>query len=179
MIFTAILGLVTGLLPELLKYLNKRADNAHEIEMFRLEMQGQELMHRDAMEQINAEADIQEDATLHAPQQSFGVQILDKMHESGMSPWLITPMLYIYTFLDLLQAIVRPGITLAITGFYMYVKWAQYAMLNTVSDPDKWYDTILKLWTSDDMAVFVLVLSYWFGNRMAQKAFANKKVGWN
>lgn len=178
-----ILGLVGGLLssflPELLKWLNKKSDNAHEIEMFRLQMQGQEQMHRDRIEEINAQADIAESVQLHAPMQSFGIQMLDKMHDSGMSQWLMTPLMYLYTFLDVLQAIVRPGITLAITGFYVFIKYAQYnAILAVQSDGGDYYNAVTNIWGENDLAIFVMVLSYWFGSRQAGKFFAKKSNGW-
>jgi hypothetical protein len=174
-------GLVSSFLPELLKYLNKKTDNAHEIEMFRLQMQGQEQMHRDRLEEIEANADIAESIQLHAPMQSFGVQMLDKMHDSGMSQWLMIPLMYIYTFLDFLQAVVRPGITMAITGFYMFTKYAQYQSLLAVqSNGTDYYNAVTQMWNDNDLAIFVMVLSYWFGSRMAQKAFNNKKAsGWS
>jgi len=178
-IFTAIIGLAGGFLPELLKYFNKRLDNAHELDMFKLQVSAMEMQHRDKLEEINAEADIAESEQLHAPMQSFGVQFLDKMHDIGVSQWMLMPMLWMYAFLDLLQGIVRPGITLAMTAFYMLVKYDQYQMLQRINDGDKWYDVVGKLWTTDDANIFVMVLAFWFGNRMAQKAFGSKANGWS
>lgn len=174
----ALLGFFGGFLPKLLTLIERWQDNAHEVEMFKLQMQGQELMHRNRLEEINVTADIQESIALHEPIPAYGVSFLDKMEDTGYSKWFMLPLLYLYTCLDALQIVVRPGITLAITLFYMTTKYAQYQMFATLPDVDGFFENILKLYTDFDRDILILVLSYWFGSRIAKGLDMGKKNDW-
>jgi hypothetical protein len=67
---------------------------------------------------------------------------------------------------------VRPSVTYAAFAFYMIVKFARFRLMESVVSSDtQWYELVAKMWDGNDMAVLTLVLSYWFGNRIAQKAF--------
>lgn len=176
----ALLGFFGGFLPEILKLFNRWQDNKHELEMFKLQMQAQSQMHRDELETINVQADVATDVLIHQPIPSYGVPFLDKMAHAGYSAWLMIPLLYLYTALDVLQVIVRPGITLAITAFYMWYKYAQYVLFQTTTGPDDWFQNVLALYSDFDRDILVLVLSYWFGSRMAQKSLgtSSQNNGW-
>lgn len=74
-IFSAVLGFAAPFLPELLKYFNRKQDNAHELEMMKLQIEKGAAEHTWRIEEINTTADIAESATLRVPQKSFGVQL--------------------------------------------------------------------------------------------------------
>ncbi len=174
----ALLGFFGGFLPKILTLFERWQDNKHEKEMFELQMKGQEQMHRDRLEEINVTADIQESIKLHEPIPSYGVPFLDKMNSAGYSAWLMMPLLYLYTFLDAISIIVRPGITLALVAFYMATKWAMYQQFVGVADADYW-DALLKVYTTYDQDLLTLVVSYWFGSRVAKGLDMGKtKGGW-
>jgi hypothetical protein len=164
----ALLGFFGGFLPKILTLFERWQDNKHEKEMFALQMKGQEMMHRNRLEEINVTADIQESIALHEPIPAYGVSFLDKMDDKGYSKWLMIPLLYLYTALDALQIVVRPGITLALTAFYMVSKYALYQQFTTVYSGEDWFDALLRIYTDYDRDLLTLVLSYWFGSRLAK-----------
>lgn len=174
MILTAILGFAAPFLPELLKYFNRKQDNQHELEMMKLQMQRGAQEHLWRMEEINTTADIKEGELVHAPMNSFGVQLLDAAKGHKLSGWALYPVFYLFSFLDFLSGLVRPGITYAAFGFYITVKWAQLSI--AMSSNQDFATAILGVWAENDMSIVVLVLSYWFGQRAAKSAFGGSAL---
>mgnify|MGYP006969554431 CR=1 FL=1 len=67
---------------------------------------------------------------------------------------------------------VRPAVTYAIVGFYMVVKLARFRLMESVvSDDTRWFELVARVWDEHDFAVLTLVIGFWFGNRIAQRAF--------
>lgn len=165
MILNAIFGFAAPFLPELLRWFQDKDDKAHELAMFKLQMDYAQLEHTMKLEEMNAEADIQEATVLHQAAPSYGVQLLDaaeKWAESGWGKALITPAFYLFTLTDFVSEMVKPSITYAAIGFYM---WYKYALLQLN------HNNVLAIWTDTDFGVVMLVLSYWFGHRAAKAAF--------
>lgn len=174
----ALLGFLGGFLPKLLGMTQSWMDNKHELDMFKLQISAQEQMHRDKLETMNVQADILDNIQVHQPIASYGVPFLDKMHDTGISQWFMLPLLYVYTALDFLQIFVRPGITLALTAFYMVVKYAMFQQIATVYAGDEWYKAVLAVFTDYDKDLVTLVLSYWFGSKIASgTGFSNRPIG--
>lgn len=170
-ILSAIFGFVAPFLPELLKFFTRKQDNAHELQMMemRLKHAGQEHLWR--MEEINATADIAEMKALHRPQESMGVRLLDAAG-ARYPAWVVVPAFWAFALLDWLSGMVRPTVTYAAFAFYMIVKLARFRLMESVvSDDTRWFELVARIWDEHDMAVLTLVLSYWFGNRIAQRAF--------
>ena len=128
--FSAILGFGAPFLPELLKYFNRKQDNAHELSMMSLQAQLAEKQHAWKMEEIITTADAAETVELHKPMSSFGVQLLDAAKGQGLSGWALYPAFYLFAILDFISGFVRPGITYVAFGFYMSVKWAELIVAN-------------------------------------------------
>lgn len=173
-ILSAVFGFLAPFLPELLKWFTRKQDNAHEIAMTKLRLEAASQEHIWRLEEINATADIAEMKALHAPQPSLGVKLLDAA--DGKYPaWTIVPIFWLFGLLDWLSGMVRPAVTYAAFTFYMTVKFARFRLMESVVSSDtQWYELVARMWDGNDMAVLTLVLSYWFGNRIAQKAF-----GWD
>lgn len=174
MILTAIIGFVAPFLPELLKFFNRKQDNLHELEMMKLQMQKGAQEHLWRMEEIVTAADSKEAELLHAPMNSFGVQLLDAAKGHKLSGWALYPVFYLFSILDFLSGLVRPGITYAAFGFYMAVKWAQLS--TSIDDNGLLADALLAVWSDEDRAIVILVLSYWFGQRAAKGAFGGSAM---
>ena len=178
-IFSALIGFAAPFLPEVLKYFTRKQDNAQELAMFNLQIQQAASEHLYRMEEITTQGDISESIELHKPQSSFGVQLLDAAKGHGLSGWALYPTFYLFCVLDFLSGMVRPGITYAAFGFYVSVKWAQLTIAKVGSSTLS--VALLQVWTSEDRAIVILVLSYWFGNRSAKAAFGgsamNAKAG--
>lgn len=174
MMLTAIIGFVAPFLPELLKFFNRKQDNLHELEMMKLQMQKGAQEHLWRMEEIVTAADSKEAELLHAPMNSFGVQLLDAAKGHKLSGWALYPVFYLFSILDFLSGLVRPGITYAAFGFYMAVKWAQLS--TSIDDNGLLADALLAVWSDEDRAIVILVLSYWFGQRAAKGAFGGSAM---
>jgi len=138
--------------------------------MMDLQIKAKSQEHIYKMEEISASADIEESKGVHQPVHSFGVQLLDAAKGYNMSPWVLTPAFYLFTLLDFISSLVRPAITYAAFAFYSIVKWAQLQTALKAA-PDQWQQAVLAVWTSSDMSIVILVLSYWFGQRAAKAAF--------
>jgi len=170
-ILSAVFGFIAPLLPELLRILQRRQDNAHELRLIELRLKAEAERHLWRMEEIAARADIAEAAELHRPPVSFGVQLLDAAARFGWSRALTLPVFYLFSLLDFAAGMVRPAITYAAFGLYGAVKWAQYEMFFLLSTDMTVAEALLKIWREEDLAVLTLCLSYWFGHRAAKAAF--------
>lgn len=173
-IFSAVLGFAAPFLPEVLKYFNRKADNAHELAMLRLQGELADKQHAYRMEEIGIQGDIGEAIELHKPQKSFGVQLLDAAKGHGLSGWALYPAFYLFCIMDFLAGMVRPGITYAAFGFYMAVKWAELTIARVNSSALS--AALLQVWSQEDRAIVILVLSYWFGHRSAKAAFGGSAM---
>lgn len=168
-IFSTVFGFLAPFVPQVIKHFQDKADRAHELEMFKLRLDASAKEHTWRMEEIEAKADIAEMETLRTPQQSFGVQMLDAAKDSKFGKWALVPAFYLFTLLDWFSGMVRPAITYAMVAFYMTVKWASYESLR--ASQIEWTTAILQVWSENDWAVLMLVLSYWFGSRTAKAVF--------
>ena len=141
----AVFGLLSGALPEALKYFKQKQDNQHELKVMELQMQQQAQGHIERLEEINTQADIADSQALYkaAEQKMTGVRWVD-------------------AFISLLISSVRPVITYSFFGLYAAVKLSMYR------------GSMVELWTEMDMAVFATIISHWFGYRSMTK-FSGKK----
>lgn len=176
------LPFVVSFLPEILKWWNAREANRHELAMMEMRLKYAEKEHLWKMEEINVSADIKEAELLHAPQASFGVQVLDAAKGHKMSSWTIVPVFWAFAFLDWLSGIVRPAVTFAAFGFYMAYKIAcLMVMQHTVENPQEWYYQVSALWGEQDWDLLSMCLSFYFGLRARKEIFggnaANNHAG--
>ena len=106
-IIGSILGLFGSLLPEILKYFTQKEDHKHEIEMGKLQMESMKLQGQIKLEELNAQADIEETKVLHtsAEQKLTGVRWIDAI-------------------VSLYNMSVRPTLTYAFFALYGYVKFS-------------------------------------------------------
>lgn len=150
------LGFIGGFIPEILKFFKQKQENKHEIDILKLQMQAQSQLHTERLEEINAEADISESKALYESA---------KIEKTGVS--------WVDAILGLYNGTVRPTITYLFTGLYCTMKLAQiYSMVNVSGT--SFLDAVKYTYTETDMACLMLVLSYWFGQRMATKVFKIK-----
>lgn len=172
-LLSAVFGFAAPFLPELLKYFNRKQDNLHELEMMKLQMEAAAAQHTWRMEEINATADIKEAELLHTQPQSFGVQLLDAGTKWAQKGWLL-PVFYLFSLLDFIAGMVRPTITYAAFGFYAWVKYSQITLAAQTAGSLSL--AALQVWGEADMAIIVMVLSYWFGHRAAKQAFGGSAL---
>ena len=171
-----ILSFVTGFLgpviPQIFKWFERKQEYAQELALMELRLRQGALEHTWRMEEISANADIAEMQTLRTPQQSFGVQLLDAakgwVESKGWGAWAILPVFYLFAFLDFVTGMVRPTVTYAAFGFYMVYKWTLFQSLAVTSGREA---AILATWSEQDWSVLLLVLGFYFGQRMMKAAF--------
>ncbi len=171
-LLSSIFGFAAPFFPQLIQYFRDKADREHELAMFELRMKFADKEHGWKMEEINAHADIAEMQSLRSPQQSFGVQLLDagqKWATTAWGKWLITPGFYLFAILDFVNGMVRPTVTYAIVWFYMLVKYGQYEIAKIIASTGAQAAT--SIWSEQDFAILTLVLSYFFGARVAKAVF--------
>jgi len=137
----ALLGFLSSIAPTLLKLYQDKQDKQHELKLLELQMQAQAQLHTAKMEEIGAQADIEESKALYE---------FAKPENSG---WLPADVI-----IALATSLVRPIIT--------YSFFALYAWVKVVMIIDK-----AQIWTDFDAAIFSTVIAFWFGARSAQKAF--------
>jgi hypothetical protein len=167
-ILSALFGFAAPFLPELFKYLQRKQDAKHEIDILSLQMQKSAAEAAWRLEEISAQADVAEATALHMPQQSFGIQILDAGTKWTSKGWIL-PVFYLFAILDFVAGMVRPGITYAAFGFYAFVKYSQIEL--AMATAGSLTMAALQVWGDADQAIVVMVLSYWFGHRAAKAAF--------
>ena len=166
-ILSALLGFMGPFIPELIKLFRQKQDNYHELAVLEMQTKIAANQHLYKMEELNTTADISEMQTLRLPQQSFGVQILDAAKDWPKA--LIVPVFYMFAILDFLSGMVRPGVTYAITGFYLMYKWALFEQAKMVAG--SWDRAAIVIWTEMDFSILLLVIGYWFGQRAMRATF--------
>ena len=155
-ILTSIIGFVGGFVPDILKYFKQKQDNAHELEVMKLQMEAQEKLHTQRLEEINAQADIAESKALYESA---------KIEYTGVG--------WVDGTIGFLNGTVRPVVAYLFVGLYSVVKLAQvYSMVE--GSGTTYLDAVKYTYTELDMSCLMLVLSYYFGQRMATKVFKLK-----
>ena len=170
-LLSALFGFAAPFLPEVVKFFTRKQDYKHELDMMEMRLKHASQEHLWRMEEISATADIAEAKELHKPTPSFGVQILDKAHQSNFGKWSLLPAFYLFVFLDFISGLVRPSITYAAFGFYAAFKIALFQTLTGSRFENTWEGAVVQMWGEQDWAVLTLVLSYYFGLRSYKATF--------
>lgn len=155
-VLSAIIGFVGGFIPEILRLWSKKQDQAHELAMMNVQIEANKILHTQRLEEINTEADIKESIALYenAKIELTGVRWADAS-------------------LAIYNGSVRPTITYGFVGMYMFVKFSMlYTYLYIQKMPV--IQVAQHIWTEFDNSTLMLVLGYWFGQRMAAKTFGIK-----
>jgi len=168
----AIIGLLAPFLPDVLGMFRASQDHKQELEML-------ELRHRMAkdefgwrIEEVNVKADIAEMRAIRKPHASYGIQLLDKAQQSDgvIWKWAINCVFLMFAVLDWAISSVRPGVTYWIFGLYAAIKTATIWRLFEITE--SMTDAILndRVWTTFDQELLMLVVSFWFGQRLRARA---------
>jgi ABC-type multidrug transport system fused ATPase/permease subunit len=147
-------GLFGGLLrlaPEVFKIFDKKNERAHELRMLEAEMEFAKVRGEIAMRQ----ADVQlQTAELDAMTQAFKEQ----SETAKNAGW----------FVSAISALVRPTVTYLFLALYAAVKVAAY--LIAIEQGGNWKDVLTSMWGSDDLAVFNMIISFWFVGRVYERS---------
>jgi hypothetical protein len=154
MLETLLGGVFGGLLrlaPEVFKIFDKKNERAHELRMLEAEMEFAKVRGEIAMRQ----ADVQlQTAELDAMTQAFKEQ----SETAKNAGW----------FVSAISAMVRPTVTYLVLALYAAVKVAAY--LIAIEQGGNWKDVLTSMWGSDDLAVFNMIISFWFVGRVYERS---------
>ena len=136
----SVLGFGTSFLPKVIDFFQDKSDKKHELAVMEVQIRQQKELADQKLEAINVNADIREIESLHKSMQPTGVK-----------------------FIDGLRGSVRPVITYAFFGLFVFVEVSAYLALtaqgiSALDAADATFD-------QDTRALFAAVISFWFGGR--------------
>jgi hypothetical protein len=147
-------GVFGGLLrlaPEVFKIFDKKNERAHELRMLEAEMEFAKVRGEIAMRQADVHL---QTAELDAMTQAFKEQ----SETARSAGW----------FVSAISAMVRPTVTYLFLTLYAAVKVAAY--LIAIEQGGNWKDVLTSMWGSDDLAVFNMIISFWFVGRVYERS---------
>ena len=146
----SLLGGVFRIAPEILKWLDRRGEREHELKMVQAEMEFAKVRGEIAMREAEARMTV---AELDAMQTA-----LKEQGETARSGGKVVAAM---------SALVRPIVTYWFVALYSVVKITSIAM--AIDANGDWKEVIVKSWTQDDMAMLMLVLTFWFVGRVWER----------
>lgn len=144
-------GGLLRMLPELLGFLNKKTDNAHELAMLDRQFQLESTRAAARVHEIEVQGNISETLALLSAQQEA---LKGQMQKVGV--WWV----------DALNFLVRPLTTYYFLAFYGIVKLAMIVVAMRSADP---WVSIIQCWSAEDGAILSGILAFWFVGRVFDK----------
>ena len=145
-------GGLMRLLPEVFSFMNKKADNKHELDMMDKQFQLEQSRSANRIQEIQVQGDINETLAL-----------LDAQKEALKSQMQVTNVWWV----DAMNFLVRP-----LTTYYFLLMYgaAKMAMFVTAiyGDVTGW-EAILRIYDAEDRAILSAILSFWFVGRVIDK----------
>tara|TARA_R100000664_G_C2745817_1_gene133573 strand:- start:970 stop:1419 length:450 start_codon:yes stop_codon:yes gene_type:complete len=141
----SLLGFGTSFLPKVMDYFQDRSDKAHELKVMEVQIRQQKELASQKLEMVNVEADIREVEALQKSMQPTGVAWVDGLRGS-----------------------VRPVITYAFFGLFVFVEVSAYYALTAQGVSG--LDAVNAVWDEDTKALFAAVIAFWFGGRAINRA---------
>jgi hypothetical protein len=141
------LGGLLRLAPEILKGLDRKNERAHELAMMEIEIRIAEKRMEHEMRRVDAAMTIAEMDAISAAVKEQG----QTARAAGK-------------FVAAVSALVRPVVTYWFVIMYSLVKVVGMTM--AVQAGGDWKEVLVSSWTADDMAMLVMVLSFWFVGRV-------------
>jgi succinyl-CoA synthetase beta subunit len=147
-------GVFGGLLrlaPEVFKIFDKKNERAHELRMVEAEMEFAKVRGEIAMRQTEA-------AMTMAEMDTMAEAFKEQSQTAKNAGW----------FVSAISALVRPTVTYAFLALFVAVKVAAY--LIAIEQGGNWKDVLTSMWGSDDLAVFNMIISFWFVGRVYERS---------
>lgn len=162
---TLLSGLGGGILrvvPELIAFFNKKADNSHELAMMDKQIELQKMKGADDRALVAAQGEQTRATVLTEGEIKTQLSQLDAIREALKDQMQKTG----FFIIDCLNFLVRPITTYYYLGLYGFVK---YAMIQVaMQQADKW-GAVKSCWSAEDAAVLAGILSFWFVGRVFDK----------
>ena len=148
---SAILGGLMGgifrILPEVIKLFDKVSERKHELELLKTEMEFAKIRGEIMMKQAEAAMTVAELDAMSAAIQEQG----QTARAAGK-------------FVAAISALVRPLVTYWFVFFYSAVKIITISL--ALDQNGNWKEVIVSAWTVDDMAILMMILTFWFVGRI-------------
>lgn len=149
-IFGGLLGGLFRLAPEVLKWLDRKDERAHELSMLDKEMAFAQIRAEQAMHTVDAQVDVaQMDAIGKALEGQATMAVAAGKFVAGIS------------------ALVRPLVTYWVVALWSGVKIASIVLV--YQGGGSWQEMLLKNWGPDDNAILSMILIFWFVGRAIDK----------
>jgi len=146
-IIGALLGAVTGVIPDIVGYFQKRENNKHELEVLRLQMEAKEKGTKLDMAFEELKADLGEGDSL-------------RRHDSSLHGG---------KFMDALRASVRPVITYCFFILFAMVEGSAIWFMAHNTEMN-FVEIMTAIWDENTQGMFAAILGFWFGSRAMNKA---------
>jgi hypothetical protein len=153
MLETLLGGVFGGLLrlaPEAFKLFDRANERKHELAMVGAEMEFAKIRGEIAMRQTEA-------VMTMAEMDTMAEAFKEQSQTAKNAGW----------FVSAISALVRPVVTYAFLGLFVAVKVAAY--LIAIEQGGNWKDVLITMWGADDLAVFNMILSFWFVGRVYER----------
>lgn len=151
MVLEGLLGSLFGgifrMAPEVLKYLDRGNERKHELEILDRQLESEKLRGAQKLEEQYVDYST---AQLNAIGEAFKQQ-----GEADAKAW---------KWVASMSALVRPGVTYALFGLYVFGKVVILTAANVT-----WDQLVSKAWTTEDFAMLNMILTFWFVGRTIEK----------
>ena len=146
----SIFGGLFRLAPEVLKFLDKKNERAHELNMFQLQTD---------LEKMRGEFRVEEKYVDYSIQQTEAIKeaFKEQAETAKAAGW----------FVAAISALVRPGITWAL--FFMYATVKAAALVMAFQTGAVWTEVVTTVWDEDDFGLFTMCISFFFVGRPLEK----------
>ena len=146
----SIFGGIFRLAPEVLKFLDKKNERGHELNMFQLQTD---------LEKMRGEFRVEEKYVDYSIQQLDSIKeaFKEQAETAKAAGW----------FVAAISALVRPGITWCL--FFMYATVKAAALVMAFQTGANWTEVVTQVWDEDDFGIFTMVLTFFFVSRPLEK----------
>ena len=152
--FGSLIGGLFRFAPEVLKWLDKKNERAHELAMFDRQCDLEKVRGEQKMAEIGAQHDLAVDTGVMAAFKAAIDQQTEMVKAAG--GWAAT-----------VSATVRPVMTYYLLALYGVAKAA--AMITAMWNGEPALQVLAKCWTAEDMALLCGVVNYWIMDRTLMK----------
>ena len=149
-IFGGLLGGLFRLAPEVLKWMDRKDERKHELDMLDKEM---------------AYANIKATSQAHTENAMVDTAQLDSIGEAlkGQAEMAVAGGKRVAA----ISALVRPMITYWVVTLWSFVKIASIMM--AIHSEGNWAEVLVKSWNADDVGILSMILMFWFVGRAMEK----------
>lgn len=149
-LFGGIIGGLFRLAPEVLKFFDRAGERKHELALFENQIRLIELRGKIEMAKTEAEMTM-------AEMDAIGMATTEQGQTArAAGRWVAA-----------ISALVRPTVTYAFVIAYFTVKVASYLL--ALEQNGDWKAVLITMWNKDDMAMLMLILTFWFVGRVMER----------